>query len=58
MDEGATKGDRMSRVYKRRQEQYITSMPSLFDYYCFIFHFPGIFGGPTLFYHEYDSVRK
>ena len=42
MDEGATKGDRMSRVYKRRQEQYITSMPSLFDYYCFIFHFPGI----------------
>ena len=56
MDEGATKGDRMSRVYKRRQEQYITSMPSLFDYYCFIFHFPGIFGGPTLFYHEYNEV--
>ena len=56
MDEGATKGDRMSRVYKRRQEQYITSMPSLFDYYCLIFHFPGIFGGPTLFYHEYDEV--
>ena len=46
----------MSRVYKRRQQQYITTMPSPLDFYAFIFHFPGIFGGPTLFYHEYHDV--
>ena len=48
----------MSHVYKRRQKEYVDSIPSLFDYYAYMFHFTGLLGGPTIYYNEYMHVMK
>lgn len=48
----------MSHVYKRRQKEYVDSLPSLFDYYAYMFHFTGLLGGPTIYYNEYQHVMK
>ena len=48
----------MSHVYQRRQMEYVDALPSLFDYYAYMFHFTGLLGGPTIFYNEYQSVVR
>lgn len=58
MDKGAERTDRWGRIYKRRQAEYITEFPSLLDYYSFVFHFPGLLGGPNTFYREYIDVMN
>ena len=58
MDKGSEQTDRWGRIYKRRQAEYVTEFPSLLDYYSFVFHFPGLLGGPNTFYREYIDVMN
>ena len=46
----------MAHVYQRRQKEYITEVPGLLDYYSYVFHFPGLLGGPAIYYREYMDV--
>lgn len=39
--------DRWGRIYRRRQAEYVTAIPSLLDYFGFVYHFPGLLVAPT-----------
>ena len=56
MEKGATQSDRWGRIYKRRKAEYVTSFPSLLDYFSFVYHYPGILGGPNTYYREYIDI--
>ena len=56
VDKGATQNDRWGRIYKRRQSEYVTSLPSLLDYFSFVYHYPGILGGPNTYYREFIDI--
>lgn len=50
--------DRWGRIYRRRQAEYVTAIPSLLDYFGFVYHFPGLLGGPNTYYREYHDVMS
>ncbi|CBK22438.2 uncharacterized protein [Blastocystis hominis] len=56
VDKGAAQTDRWGRIYKRRQAEYVTSLPSLLDYFSFVYHYPGILGGPNTYYREFIDI--
>lgn len=58
MDSGAKRDDRWGRIYRRRQSEYVTELPSLLDYFSFIYHYPGILGGPNTYYREFIDVTN
>ena len=47
--------DRWGRIYRRRQAEYVTAIPSLLDYFGFVYHFPGLLGGPNTYYRAKKS---
>ena len=58
VDKGVERTDRWGRIYRRRQAEYVTEFPSLLDYFGFIYHFPGLLGGPNTYYREYHDVMS
>ncbi|KAK8809628.1 hypothetical protein WA158_000571 [Blastocystis sp. Blastoise] len=58
IDKNAKEDSRKGRMYKRRQDAYVTSIPSFFDFLAYVYHFPGFMTGPCIFYREYiDTIE-